>query len=237
MNAGSPSDDPDRPSIVPVEPGEIVLRAEPVSGSKSPTIQYNRPRPRPILYLPDLVPWRYVWIAFRILVLIALIWFLTRPFLIHRSERNYAQDRTRADLQSLQMALRSFETDVDRYPTQSEGLRSLMDAPSGLTNWHGPYPKVRTPRRLAASLSIRHARHSQHWQLRPLLRRPGRQTRHRRRHHQLVSSTCGGHCILIGSVTLSRVICFSTSVKTSTSNSFPMLLPARSSMVVLTINL
>ena len=31
--------------------------------------------------------------------------------------------------------------DVGRYPTTSEGLKALLQNPSGMTNWNGPYVK------------------------------------------------------------------------------------------------
>ena len=34
-----------------------------------------------------------------------------------------------------------FNQDCGRYPSQSEGLAVLVDAPAGLANWHGPYCK------------------------------------------------------------------------------------------------
>ena len=45
----------------------------------------------------------------------------------------------RADLSSLTTALDSFEVDNGRFPTDKEGLDSLMKSPTGLTTWKGPY--------------------------------------------------------------------------------------------------
>lgn len=36
-------------------------------------------------------------------------------------------------------ALNLFELDVGRYPTQEEGLKSLVKPPSTAANWNGPY--------------------------------------------------------------------------------------------------
>ena len=38
-------------------------------------------------------------------------------------------------------ALQVFQTDVGRYPTQSEGLAALTTAPPGVSGWNGPYSK------------------------------------------------------------------------------------------------
>jgi general secretion pathway protein G len=36
-----------------------------------------------------------------------------------------------------------FRLDVGRYPSQGEGLQSLVDRPAGLDRWKGPYVKKR----------------------------------------------------------------------------------------------
>jgi len=47
--------------------------------------------------------------------------------------------KAKADLAVLRDAIDLFRVDCDRYPTTSEGLGALRDAPSGATGWHGPY--------------------------------------------------------------------------------------------------
>ena len=42
---------------------------------------------------------------------------------------------------SLEGALDLFKLDVGRYPTTEEGLDALIEAPSGLESWNGPYVK------------------------------------------------------------------------------------------------
>jgi len=46
-----------------------------------------------------------------------------------------------AQVELLGTALDSFRLDVGRYPTTSEGLESLIKAPSGVEEWNGPYLK------------------------------------------------------------------------------------------------
>lgn len=46
---------------------------------------------------------------------------------------------TKADIASLELALDAFEIDTGRYPSTTEGLSALVNAPSNLTGWRGPY--------------------------------------------------------------------------------------------------
>jgi general secretion pathway protein G len=48
-------------------------------------------------------------------------------------------DLARLQLRQVQNALLLFELDVHRFPTDEEGIDALVDAPSGLENWRGPY--------------------------------------------------------------------------------------------------
>jgi general secretion pathway protein G len=45
------------------------------------------------------------------------------------------------DVTSLETALDAFEIDNGRYPSSEEGLQALVNNPSGLPNWRGPYVK------------------------------------------------------------------------------------------------
>jgi general secretion pathway protein G len=47
----------------------------------------------------------------------------------------------RTDLSNLTVALDTFELDIGRFPTDAEGLDSLVKSPAGLTTWKGPYIK------------------------------------------------------------------------------------------------
>src|SRR5438128_1263121 len=51
----------------------------------------------------------------------------------------------KTDLTSLETQLDNFEMDNDRYPTNEEGIRALVEQPPGLQNWHGPYIKRGVP--------------------------------------------------------------------------------------------
>jgi general secretion pathway protein G len=45
---------------------------------------------------------------------------------------------------NLGAALDLFRLDMDRYPTEQEGLQALLTAPPGDATWHGPYVKNNT---------------------------------------------------------------------------------------------
>jgi len=47
----------------------------------------------------------------------------------------------RTQVESLSSALDLFRLDAGRYPTTQEGLKALIEAPSGLDVWNGPYVK------------------------------------------------------------------------------------------------
>ena len=50
--------------------------------------------------------------------------------------------RTKAakvQIESLSTTLELFKLDTGRYPTSSEGLQALVQAPPGVRNWNGPY--------------------------------------------------------------------------------------------------
>ena len=51
----------------------------------------------------------------------------------------------RAQIAQLGTALDAFALDVGRYPTDSEGLEALLEAPSDAKNWDGPYLKKSVP--------------------------------------------------------------------------------------------
>jgi len=42
-------------------------------------------------------------------------------------------------IESLTTALHYYEIDVGAYPTQEQGLNALLEHPSGVRNWRGPY--------------------------------------------------------------------------------------------------
>ncbi len=47
----------------------------------------------------------------------------------------------RLQIEEYGSALDLFVLDVGRYPSSEEGLRALVEPPSGVSKWHGPYLK------------------------------------------------------------------------------------------------
>jgi len=45
----------------------------------------------------------------------------------------------KVQVQSLTTALELYKVDTGRYPTTTEGLKALVEAPSGVSSWNGPY--------------------------------------------------------------------------------------------------
>ncbi|WP_299749682.1 type II secretion system major pseudopilin GspG [uncultured Tateyamaria sp.] len=73
-----------------------------------------------------------------VLAIITLIAGLAAPRVIDNFGRAKSQ-AAEIQLNSLNGALRLYYVDVGRYPTEAEGLGSLLVAPSGLDGWRGPY--------------------------------------------------------------------------------------------------
>jgi general secretion pathway protein G len=52
----------------------------------------------------------------------------------------------KAQIALLEDALDTFRLDVGRYPTTEEGLQALVEQPSGVEKWDGPYLKKKVPK-------------------------------------------------------------------------------------------
>ena len=52
----------------------------------------------------------------------------------------------KAQISLIEDALDAFRLDVGRYPTTEEGLQALVEQPSGVTKWDGPYLKKKVPK-------------------------------------------------------------------------------------------
>ena len=51
------------------------------------------------------------------------------------------QKAAKLEIDQIGQALDLYKLEIGRYPTGQEGLQSLMVAPSGVSNWNGPYLK------------------------------------------------------------------------------------------------
>ncbi len=73
-----------------------------------------------------------------VLVILVLLASLVAPRVIGYlgSSRSKA---ARVQIQSLSTALELYKVDIGRYPSASEGLKALVEAPPGAASWNGPY--------------------------------------------------------------------------------------------------
>lgn len=75
-----------------------------------------------------------------VLAILGLLTAIATPYAIHYLEN--AKVRTaKAEIGNISTGLDLFRLDVGRYPTTEEGLPALVQAPSNLENWNGPYMK------------------------------------------------------------------------------------------------
>ena len=51
----------------------------------------------------------------------------------------------RQSIERIGSILDMYKLDVGSYPTTDQGLQALVDAPSGVTDWNGPYVKGQVP--------------------------------------------------------------------------------------------
>jgi general secretion pathway protein G len=72
------------------------------------------------------------------LVILALVMGIVAPRVIGYLSRAKSQT-AEAQVKNIQGALDLFLMDVGRYPTETEGLEALMEAPAGSAGWAGPY--------------------------------------------------------------------------------------------------
>ena len=73
-----------------------------------------------------------------VMVIIGLLMALVGPNLIGRSEKAKVQAAA-MQIERLGTVLDTFRLDVGRYPTTQEGLQVLVQRPTGVERWDGPY--------------------------------------------------------------------------------------------------
>lgn len=73
-----------------------------------------------------------------VLVILAVLAALIMPRFTNRSEQARVT-AAKSDIKTIETALATFEIDNGRFPSTSEGLAALMQAPAGLDAWNGPY--------------------------------------------------------------------------------------------------
>jgi general secretion pathway protein G len=80
-----------------------------------------------------------------VMVIIGLLMALVGPNLIGRSEKAKTQAAA-MQIERLGTVLDTFRLDIGRYPTTQEGLQALVQRPSGLERWDGPYLNKAVPK-------------------------------------------------------------------------------------------
>ena len=80
-----------------------------------------------------------------VMVILGLLASLVLPNFFGQAEKA-REKTTRVQIATLAAALDAFALDVGRYPSSSEGLDALVDAPSGVEQWDGPYLKKTVPK-------------------------------------------------------------------------------------------
>jgi general secretion pathway protein G len=73
-----------------------------------------------------------------VMVIIGLLMALVGPNLIGRSEKAKVQAAA-MQIERLGTVLDTYRLDTGRYPTSQEGLGALVQKPSGVDRWDGPY--------------------------------------------------------------------------------------------------
>jgi general secretion pathway protein G len=73
-----------------------------------------------------------------VMVILATLAALVIPRFSGRAEKTRIT-AAGIDISNLGGVLNTFEVDCGRYPTTAEGLRALVEQPTGVTNWQGPY--------------------------------------------------------------------------------------------------
>ncbi len=79
-----------------------------------------------------------------VLVILSVLAAVVVPKFTRRSEQARIT-AARTDIANLEVALDAFEIDTGRYPTTQEGLEALVEEPSGVRDWRGPYIKRGAP--------------------------------------------------------------------------------------------
>lgn len=79
-----------------------------------------------------------------VVVIIGLLAGLVVPRYFDTLEKSKSKI-ARAQLDAFEKALEQYRLDVGSLPTSEQGLGALMAAPTGVTNWQGPYLKRAVP--------------------------------------------------------------------------------------------
>lgn len=116
----------------------MIIRYSSPNNARYPT---NRPAPRPFVI-------RYSSRAFtlvEIMVVVVILGILAATIIPQfiGTTKDAKISAAKADVTELESAIERFNVHMDRYPTTEEGLKVLVNAPTGddAKNWRGPYVK------------------------------------------------------------------------------------------------
>lgn len=80
-----------------------------------------------------------------VMIILGLLASLVGPRLFGKVDKA-KQQTAQAQIELLSTALASFRLDVGRFPTEEEGLNSLIERPSNLQKWDGSYLAKEIPK-------------------------------------------------------------------------------------------
>lgn len=80
-----------------------------------------------------------------VMIILGLLASLVGPRLFGKVDKA-KQQTAQAQIELLSAALASFRLDTGRFPTEGEGLQSLVEKPSDLQKWDGPYLTKEIPK-------------------------------------------------------------------------------------------
>jgi general secretion pathway protein G len=75
-----------------------------------------------------------------VLVLIGIVMGIVGGNFLGKGEKAKA-DAAKIEINQIGQTLDLYKLEIGRYPTTQEGLQALITAPSGVSNWNGPYWK------------------------------------------------------------------------------------------------
>ena len=79
-----------------------------------------------------------------VLVILSVLAAVVVPKFTKRSEQARIT-AARTDIGNLELALDTFEIDTGRFPSTQEGIGALVEQPTGMDDWRGPYIKRGVP--------------------------------------------------------------------------------------------
>lgn len=73
-----------------------------------------------------------------VIAILALLAVMVVPQVFNQLQKAQAT-RVASDIRAVESALKNYRIDNYKYPSQSEGLAALVQAPANVRNWNGPY--------------------------------------------------------------------------------------------------